>query len=176
MVFSQAGFEVTHGVSLADAPRVPQGFDFHYDGGLGPFQFLCNGGRRHFSQEPLKNDQLVGSPRTLVCMHIRPSRCACRFMYHRGKPVTRANARMTRPRWRRPPSECSLTYASCLGTHSYLPLRCSRRSARHLRQYFAVMDGRPFKPSSIMEPHLIHLMETTLRCWTYSQVHFRAAW
>jgi len=69
MVLSEAGFEVTHGVSLADAPRVPQGFDFHYDGGLGPFQFLCNGGRRHFSQEPLKNDQLVGSPRTLVCMH-----------------------------------------------------------------------------------------------------------
>src|SRR5712692_10865673 len=113
--------------------------------------------------------------RWFVCM-VRPSRCACRFMYHRGKPVTRANARMTRPRWRRPPSECSLKYASCLGTHSYLPLRCRRRSARHLRQYFAAMGGRPFKPSSIMEPHLIHLMETTLRCWTYSQVHFRAAW
>ncbi len=62
MALSEAGFEVTHGVSLADAPRVPQGFDFHYDGGLGPF-----------------------------------------LMYHRGKPVTRANARMTRPRWRRPP-------------------------------------------------------------------------
>src|SRR5260370_1812931 len=50
-----------------------------------------------------------------------------------------------------------------LATHSYLRLRCRRRSARHLRQYFAAMGGRPFRPSSIMEPHLIHLMETTLR-------------
>src|SRR5712664_1207796 len=98
MVFSQAGFEVTHGVSLADAPRVPQALIFITTEASVRFNFLAMVVADTFPRSRSRMTNSLGvHARWSVCM-VRPSRCACRFMYYRGKPVTRANAQMTRPR------------------------------------------------------------------------------